>query len=485
MKPYRLVISLLVLCSGLCRLWAEPIPPGYYAELQGLSDSLLKAALQDTISGGIRIHYGTHGYSWTDSTYYTGTWSYFPLSDRRADGTICDMYSHSTRYFPAAAGESACSIQIEHCLPKSWWGGEDGCEAAYKDLYNLNPADAQANGQKSNYPPGHVQQGNKFDNGSFRMDDKKKSAYGWACFEPEAAYRGDFARAYFYIATAYGNIPWVSTYSDYVTNTSYLEFCPWLIQVLLDWHRADPVDEKELRRQDAISSIQHNRNPYIDYPELVEYIWGNRQGQSVVLDSLHCTYDSTLAPIIYPEPADPHTHDTLIALPAITAALINAIPHATANSSIKSNGTASITMGSGSTDGEFSFSQLQLTDSALLVFRASVYNTASSMQLDIYADSVLIRSISQTVTQYTRNEQQYQVTIPAGTNTITIRSVGGSTQCRACMQCLYLLSPRHQAPTSITLPDSRSSAGRKVLIGNHMYISYNHHLYTGHGSLIR
>ena len=41
---------------------------------------------------------------------------------------------------------------------------------AYKDLYNLNPSDQRANGQKSNYAPGHIKTGDKFDNGSFRMD---------------------------------------------------------------------------------------------------------------------------------------------------------------------------------------------------------------------------------------------------------------------------------------------------------------------------
>ena len=61
--------------------------------------------------------------------------------------------------------------------------------------------------------------------------------------------------------------------------------------VLLQWHRQDPVSEKELKRMDAVSDFQHNRNPFIDYPCLVEYIWGNRKGQMVDLSLLKNTYD--------------------------------------------------------------------------------------------------------------------------------------------------------------------------------------------------
>ena len=72
------------------------------------------------------------------------------------------------------------------------------------------------------------------------------------------------------------------------------------LSFLLDWHRQDPVSQKEIDRNQAIyDSIQHNRNPFIDYPELVEYIWGNRVGQAVNLSSMTPTcegggYDPTV-----------------------------------------------------------------------------------------------------------------------------------------------------------------------------------------------
>lgn len=424
---------------------------GYYSQCQGLSDSTLMAALRDTISTGERFHYGTHGYTYSDNVYYTGTWNYFPLTDMREDGQVWDMYSNSVRYYPNTIGESACSIQIEHCLPKSWWGGTDDAtltKRAWQDLFNLNPSDARANNNKSNCPPGHVVKGDKFDNGVFRMDKKETSQYGWVCFEPCKEYRGDFARTYFYMVTAYSNLPWDKKYNDYVTSTHYQVLTPTLINVLLDWHREDPVSEKEIHRASTIYAIQHNRNPFIDYPELVEYIWGNQKGKAVDFNSLTCTIDTTYIAQPYIRPTKSE-YDTLINLPALTVKLINAIPGGYASTKIQSNGSASITMGASSTDGWISFSNLNTQDSTVLVFRASTYNTASSSELQVYVGNTLLQTISETITNDTRDEHRYSIVIPEGTDSLTILSVGGATSKRACMQELYLLKKRTNTPTSI------------------------------------
>ena len=58
------------------------------------------------------------------------------------------------------------------------------------------------------------------------------------------------------------------------------------LSFLLDWHHQDPVSQKEIDRNQAVYGIQNNRNPFIDYPELVEYIWGNRVGQTIDLSTM-------------------------------------------------------------------------------------------------------------------------------------------------------------------------------------------------------
>ena len=63
-----------------------------------------------------------------------------------------------------------------------------------------------------------------------------------------------------------------------LNNNTYPVLNDWAENMLLQWHRQDPVSAKETTRTDVVYSIQHNRNPFIDYPALVEYIWGNYSG---------------------------------------------------------------------------------------------------------------------------------------------------------------------------------------------------------------
>lgn len=304
----------LILCGCLTCVHAEQMPSGYYDAIQGKKDSILKATLHQIIKGGERLQYGTNEYHTTTKvqngdtlwragdleTY--GTWHGFQLADQLSNGCVWDMYSTTKRYFPIQGG-SAAGMNIEHCLPKSWWGGTEN--DAYNDLFHLNPADQAANNNKSNYPPGILNDSNKVNNGTFFMG--KDSQWGGYAFSVTDEYKGDFARAYFYISTAYHDMKWDATYSKYVTNSSYLTFTPYLIEVLLQWHRIDPVGEKEINRLDAISSVQHNRNPFIDYPELVEYIWGDKRGEAVEISQLTRTTSEdysiptdTINPIAYP-----------------------------------------------------------------------------------------------------------------------------------------------------------------------------------------
>lgn len=470
-----------------CFSYAEDIPAGYYDNIEGTADSLLKVTLCRIVCNGERYDYGSTSYHTSDNPPYWqkgdpkyGTWQAFPLTDMRDDGSVWDMYSHSVRYFPNKQGDSGCSMQIEHCLPKSWWGysktdTRDTSLLAYRDLYNLNPSDAYANSQKSNYPPGHVTKGDKFDNGSFRMDDVKSSRYGYRCFEPEEEYRGDFARAYFYIATAYGNLQWSENYADYLNLSSYKMFSDSIIKVLLDWHRADPVSDKEICRADVISSIQHNRNPFIDFPELVEYIWGNKQGSAVKLSNLQSSANVDGCVEYIPEVDTRLLYDTLINLPSLTKANINAVSGGFASEKIQSNGGAAITMGAAATDGWVSFSKLNLNDTTTLVFRTSVYNTADEMQLDVYADETLVESITEQVVAQTRYETRHRIVIPAGTDSLTLISVGGSTKKRACLQELYLLAWRKDAavPSAETMHDTAV----KFIENGHLYIRRGNTIY--------
>jgi len=248
------------------------MPGNYYQPAQGLCDSALKEALSEVIHCGPRYRYGAGHHH---------TWHGFFYTDRdTVTQQVLDMYSNNVRFFDV---EDTCGsvseFDIEHMLPKSWWGGD--VNEAYCDLFHLVPADYSANRSKSNNAPG-IPTDSTFNNGSFVTGSGK--TYGLTrVFCPADMYKGDFARAYFYIVTCYDSLQWVTTgdAGKAMTNDSYLEFRPWLQELLMSWHRKDPVSDKEKARAIEVNKIQGNRNPFIDYPELAEYIWGNKQGQNV------------------------------------------------------------------------------------------------------------------------------------------------------------------------------------------------------------
>lgn len=303
-------IPLAALCISLCAA-AENMPAGYYQSAIGLADNQLKTALANIINPHTAISYGS------------GTWEVFYYSDRDSAGYCMDMYCDDWSLF-TAPGVAASGCNIEHSFAKSWWGGSQN--AAYKDCYHLNPSNSVANSSRSNYPLGVPTQDLKTGTGSLRVGKATYDGQTFWVFEPKDEYKGDFARAYFYMATCYGNqLTWrkdnrdVGSYyamRDSSDPQEYLEFLDWEIDVLLQWSRQDPVSQKEINRQNAVSDFQHNRNPYIDYPHLEEYIWGVRKGQPLCLDSLSATVfpDSTIT-IVPQDTTGTTPQDTSVIVP--------------------------------------------------------------------------------------------------------------------------------------------------------------------------
>lgn len=251
----------------------------YYSSLEGLKGGALKKAAKETARKNYhRIPYGTE---------YNGglcTWQGFYYADTRmVGGELCwwDMYSEIN--VPAPSYTSHGSLNIEHAVPNSWWGTNDTQKKgtdAYYDLFNLNPSDATANSYKQNYPLGEISRLTWSNEGDITMIGVPTSNTGGGAayvFEPADEYKGDFARAYFYVFTAYDDISWRTSSVNYMYDrASLLTLKPWAYQMLLQWSREDPISEKEIERNEAIYQYQGNRNPFIDNPELAEHIWGSK-----------------------------------------------------------------------------------------------------------------------------------------------------------------------------------------------------------------
>ncbi|HPD27810.1 MAG TPA: endonuclease, partial [Paludibacteraceae bacterium] len=118
-------------------------------------------------------------------------------------------------------------------------------------------------------------------------------------FDPgDAGYKGDIARSYFYMATRYRDKNMaISTEAQvmFAYSNNVCDFTLYSIDLLMSWHRNDPVSLKERIRNDAIYQHQGNRNPFIDYPCLAEYIWGDSIGKNVDFSKLASAYDATFS----------------------------------------------------------------------------------------------------------------------------------------------------------------------------------------------
>ena len=298
MKKSICLLTIALWLSSLC--FAEALLPDFYDSANGTSDAELKDVLKSLIRDHTAIPYGSQ------------TWTVFYYSDSDEEGYCMDMYCDDWYKF-TTPGNAVTGCNIEHSFAKSWWGGSEN--DAYKDCYHLNPSNASANSARSNYPLG-VPQTNISTAGSLRIGKIHHDSLNvdFFVFEPKDEYKGDFARAYFYMATCYGRWsdgrvdPVCSRYQGWrldnssvgskyaMQNDNYLEFQPWEQEVLIEWHRQDPVSIKEIRRMDAVSNFQHNRNPFIDYPYLAEYIWGERAGEAVDMSMLMASSDEEFIP---------------------------------------------------------------------------------------------------------------------------------------------------------------------------------------------
>ena len=87
------------------------------------------------------------------------------------------------------------------------------------------------------------------------------------------SFKGDVARSVLYMEIRYNGLEVVNGYPDVVGQMGDLA-------TILDWHRNDPPDDFEMNRNNIVYEWQFNRNPFIDQPDLVEYIWGNNVGDA-------------------------------------------------------------------------------------------------------------------------------------------------------------------------------------------------------------
>ena len=256
------------------------IPQDYYAEAINLAGDDLKEALHQIIANHIP-------YPYTSSS--TDTWDILQDSDQDPENNnnILLVYTNRSQdkgyrdgsgnysQYENGNGTQSNSWNREHIWPKSH-GFPNQDDIAYRDVHNLKPCDRSVNASRGV---------KDFDNGGNNHDEALSCLTDFDSWEPADFVKGDVARILFYMVVRYD--PGYNNYNEtfdleLVDYTTPDNFDPILgkLSTLLEWHVLDPVDDFEVNRNEVIYSYQQNRNPFIDHPELVDYIWGENNNQN-------------------------------------------------------------------------------------------------------------------------------------------------------------------------------------------------------------
>ena len=269
-------------------MYAEA-PASYYAVAEGKTGEALRQALFNIITNHTNVG-------------YKGLYNVYLTSDVTADGKVWDMYSTCTWTHQDKCGNysSVCDCyNREHSVPQSWFGSASPMVA---DAFHVYPTDGKVNGQRSNYEYGECSGGTSLGGKALgRLGKSTFSGYTsrGTVFEPVDQYKGDFARTYFYMATCYADK--CSKWGNSFGSNSGLD--AYGVALFMKWHRNDPLSDKETNRNDAVYAKQKNRNPFIDHPELAEYIWGNKKGEAWYSGETPVKTVTFRELAIYPNPA--------------------------------------------------------------------------------------------------------------------------------------------------------------------------------------
>jgi len=264
------------------------LPTGYYDAAEGLKAEELKTALYNIIKGHTAYPY---------SGSSTDIWDILKETDRDPNNSA-NVILFYTGWSVNAAQEynNNTGWNREHVWAKSH-GGFDEDDVPGRDAHHLRPTDITVNGKRDSRwfaDGGIAYTDGDGPTGCFYSD----ANYSW---EPREAVKGDVARIIFYMATRYegeNGEPDLEVIDYFPANNYTSEPVHALLSTLLEWHDLDPVDNFERNRNEVIYSYQHNRNPFIDRPEFVDYIYRDNTG---IHDN---PFDILSQPMVFPNPAN-------------------------------------------------------------------------------------------------------------------------------------------------------------------------------------
>lgn len=274
------------------------IPAGYYDVLEGLSGSALKQAVQDIIANPslVRLH------------SYSDIWDIIRTADQNPlnSNQVWCMYIES----PMAKIDQQNGTSIvgkwnrEHIFCQSRGGFEVSSNdtADGINFWNATNAATVADGVSDAH---HIRIENGQENSS--RNNKNYGTVNSATVyagptNTQGSWHGDVARALFYMAVRFNGLNVVAgDPSEYLPNTTTASGDIGDLATLLTWHQTDPRDDYEMNRNNYVYTWQMNRNPFIDHPSLVRYIFGANYGQQWFSALSNQQFSSTHI-VVYPNP---------------------------------------------------------------------------------------------------------------------------------------------------------------------------------------
>ncbi|WP_394906407.1 endonuclease [uncultured Mesonia sp.] len=261
-------------------------PSGYYSSINQLAGNSLRDALQAIVADPNLVRAHT----------YSDVIDILKQADENPENNnqIWQVYTESVKQkidFQTSSINTG-TWNREHTFPRSRGGffsieedeTADGISVYWTtNADSLRHANSDAHGLRAVDGPENSARGNKH--------------YGQYTgpINNQGSFKGDVARSVFFLALRYNGLSIVSGYSQITGELGDLD-------ILLNWHRNDPPDDFEMNRNNIIYTWQKNRNPFIDHPDLIEYIWGDKQGQTWN-NPLSNTKVSNSVIQIYPNPA--------------------------------------------------------------------------------------------------------------------------------------------------------------------------------------
>lgn len=212
-------------------------------------------------------------------------WSVIKKYALGADGSVHDYFGNGEGMrFPDNPYEAPDGLTLVEVCPSEWWMASPDSRSPVYDMQNLIYArDPQSGILAGRIPASDV--GNVlYSDAGWLAGTTAFGSVDVAVYMPPENFRGDFARMLMYCATVYPCPLWhgeaAMIYADGETWPPLLS--AYASRLLMEWHRADPPDDFERLRNSVISQAQGGSNPFVEYPELAEYLWGEKAGDTFV-----------------------------------------------------------------------------------------------------------------------------------------------------------------------------------------------------------